>query len=52
MPCFKTLTLIPGRRRMENKMVIGMKEDLKGFMEGLVWWFIFEVNKDMLSRVS
>lgn len=33
-------------------MVIGMKEHLKGFTEGLVWFFIFEVNKDMLGRVS
>lgn len=37
---------------MENKVVIGMKEDLKGFTEDLVWFFIFKVNKDMLSRVS
>lgn len=37
---------------MENKMVIGMKEDLKGFNEDLVSFFIFEVDKDMLGRVS
>lgn len=36
---------------MENKMVNGIR-DLKGFTGGLVWFFIFKVNKDMLSRVS
>lgn len=29
-----------------------MKKVLKGFTEGLVWFFIFKINKDMIGRVS